>query len=62
MRCLCLTPLARQPLPTPLPDVKDVVGKVLETAGMSGRRASKLDIDDFLGLLEAFNEAGIHFA
>jgi len=29
---------------------------------MSDRRAAKLDIDDFLGLLGAFNRANIHFA
>jgi len=50
------------PYPEPAPDMKAIVEGVLTETGMSGKRASKLDLDDFLALLNAFNKAGIHFA
>jgi len=42
-----------------------VVQIIEEVTGMEawdGRRASKLDLDDFLDLLAEFNKRGIHFA
>ena len=35
--------------------------EVLQRHGFSERRAAKMSQDDFLGLLAAFNQAGIHF-
>ncbi len=35
--------------------------KVLESSGYSEKRSSKLSLDDYLKILYAFNEAGIHF-
>lgn len=43
-------------------DVKSRVMGILEGTGMAGNRAAKMDIDDFLGILLAFNEAGFHFS
>lgn len=43
-------------------DAKATVEAVLTESGKAGERAAKLDIDDFLVLLSAFNKAGIHFA
>jgi len=43
-------------------DMKAKVLGVLETHGFTALRSSKLDIDDFLRLLEAFNKSNIHFA
>ena len=42
-------------------DMKDVVCTVLEECQFSSSRSSKMDIDDFLLLLDLFNKAGIHF-
>ncbi|RIA84863.1 putative dimethyladenosine transferase [Glomus cerebriforme] len=42
-------------------DIKQKVLNVLQSVDMAGSRASKLDIDDFLKLLYAFNQANIHF-
>lgn len=42
--------------------MKVLVEQVLERAGMSQLRSSKLSIDQFLELLATFNEAGLHFA
>jgi 18S rRNA (adenine1779-N6/adenine1780-N6)-dimethyltransferase len=41
--------------------MKALVERVLTETGFSVKRASKLDVDDFLALLAAFNEAGVHF-
>lgn len=49
-------------VPDPLPDMKTTVSDALVEAGLEGQRASKLDVDDFLRLLETFNRAGIHFS
>jgi len=35
---------------------------VLERTGFSDERTAKMDQDDFMKLLAAFNEVGIHFA
>jgi hypothetical protein len=42
--------------------VKDAVMEILEKTGLGEMRASKMDIDDFLRLLVAFNEANFHFS
>jgi len=42
-------------------DIKQKVISVLQSVNMGESRASKLDIDDFLKLLYAFNQANIHF-
>jgi 18S rRNA (adenine1779-N6/adenine1780-N6)-dimethyltransferase len=50
---------------TPVSDgfsVQTIIESVLEATGNVGKRGSKMDIDDFLTLLEAMNAAGIHFA
>lgn len=44
------------------PSIKEVVEKILVgDPRFVDKRASKMDIDDFLALLAAFNEAGLHF-
>lgn len=43
-------------------NVKAAVEEVLESTGLAEKRPAKCDLDDFLGLLEAFNSAGIHFS
>lgn len=45
----------------PLPNTKETVERVIIESGYQDKRASKLDIDDFLALLSAMNTAGIHF-
>lgn len=42
--------------------VKELVEKVLSETGYSDKRAARMDIDDFLCLLAAFNVEGIHFS
>lgn len=42
--------------------IKDLVLGVLEKTECGDKRSSKMDQDDFLKLLEAFNSEGIHFA
>jgi 18S rRNA (adenine1779-N6/adenine1780-N6)-dimethyltransferase len=41
--------------------MKQLVEKVLTKEGYSDQRAAKLDLNDFLCLLAAFNAEGIHF-
>ncbi|KAJ2750244.1 Dimethyladenosine transferase [Coemansia sp. BCRC 34490] len=41
--------------------MKEKVLGVLDQTGYSDSRAAKMDIDDFLKLLSAFHDAGIHF-
>lgn len=43
-------------------DIKSIVQSVLDATEMGDKRSAKLSIQDFLKLLAAFNEAGIHFA
>lgn len=43
-------------------DCKKAVEDVLEATGFSDVRASRMDVDDFLKLLDAMNKAGVHFA
>lgn len=52
--------LKNVPISEPL-DVKGTIIKILEQTGLAETRAAKMDIDDFLRLLVAFNEAGFHF-
>lgn len=40
---------------------KKLVIEILETNELSQKRASKMEIIDFLSLLSAFNGKGIHF-
>jgi 18S rRNA (adenine1779-N6/adenine1780-N6)-dimethyltransferase len=42
--------------------VAEVLEHILEHETWKGKRASKLDLDDFLQLLAEFNAAGIHFS
>ena len=42
-------------------DMKSMVEEVLEEIGFKEKRARTMDIDDFMKLLHAFNEKGIHF-
>lgn len=53
--------LSNLPLPEPFPDMKLLIEEVLNTTGYSDQRAAKLDLNDFLCLLAAFNARGIHF-
>lgn len=43
-------------------NIKSYVLSILESTGFSETRAAKMDIDDFLKLLYAFNEKGLHFS
>jgi 18S rRNA (adenine1779-N6/adenine1780-N6)-dimethyltransferase len=42
--------------------VEQILEEVVGMEQWSGKRASKLDLDDFLALLAEFNSRGIHFA
>jgi 18S rRNA (adenine1779-N6/adenine1780-N6)-dimethyltransferase len=52
--------LKNEPVPDNF-DIKAVVLEVLAQIDMSQKRSAKLAIDDFLKILAAFNEKGIHF-
>lgn len=41
---------------------KDMIIKVLEENELDQKRASKMEILDFLTLLNALNEKGVHFS
>jgi len=43
-------------------DIRTKVDEVLSSIEFKEKRARKMDIDDFMKLLHAFNAAGIHFA
>ncbi|EIW71288.1 hypothetical protein TREMEDRAFT_67675 [Tremella mesenterica DSM 1558] len=43
-------------------DMKEMIEKVLQGSGFADNRAAKMDVDDLLKLLAAFNIQGIHFA
>ncbi len=45
-----------------LKSVEDIIEEVTTKEEWDGKRASKLDLDDFLSLLADFNSRGIHFA
>lgn len=42
--------------------VQDLIEEILRKECWKDKRASKLDLDEFLQLLSEFNEAGIHFS
>lgn len=42
--------------------IRDVIEEILSTEQWKGKRASKLDLDDFLQLLAEFNAQYIHFS
>ncbi|OZJ04993.1 putative dimethyladenosine transferase [Bifiguratus adelaidae] len=42
-------------------DIKTKVQQILESVDMTEKRAAKCDLDDFLKLLYAFNQANLHF-
>lgn len=48
----------------PLPEtpIKEIVAGVLASVGFEEARSAKLDLDDFMKLLTAFNKVGLHFA
>jgi 18S rRNA (adenine1779-N6/adenine1780-N6)-dimethyltransferase len=50
------------PLPEPFPVMKAIVEEVLSQDDFAEKRAAKMDQDDFLALLAAFNARGIHFS
>ena len=39
-----------------------IIEEVVNLEQWKGKRASKLDLDDFLALLAEFNKRGVHFA
>ncbi|WVR04602.1 dimethyladenosine transferase [Kwoniella sp. DSM 27419] len=43
-------------------DIRDKIDTILSDSGYGDNRAAKMDVDDLLKLLAAFNVAGIHFA
>ncbi|CBY17942.1 unnamed protein product [Oikopleura dioica] len=43
-------------------DFKELVIEAVESSDMAEKRARQMDLDDFMKLLAAFNERGIHFA
>ena len=45
----------------PLHQIKELVESILTETDFSDKRAARMDIDDFLCLLAAFNAKGIHF-
>lgn len=50
------------PMPSPFPEMKALVEEVLTKEGFSDQRAARMSINDFLCLLAAFNEKGLHFS
>jgi len=53
--------LQNKPVPEGF-NVREVVDQVLAKGGFSEKRARHMDMDDFLGLLQALNAADFHFA
>ncbi len=41
---------------------EQIIEEVVSMAQWKDKRASKLDLDDFLALLAEFNKRGVHFA
>jgi 18S rRNA (adenine1779-N6/adenine1780-N6)-dimethyltransferase len=54
--------LNNEMVPDPLPSIKGIVEEVLAKDEFADKRAAKMDLNDFLCLLAAFNERGIHFS
>ena len=46
--CWLLCHCNLQPVPDPMPDMKETIEAVLDSCGMSGKRANKLTQDDLL--------------
>ncbi|XP_017884874.1 probable dimethyladenosine transferase [Ceratina calcarata] len=42
-------------------DIKQMINTILQEADAENKRARTMDIDDFISLLHAFNEQGVHF-
>lgn len=49
-------------VPVVVPDIRTLVKTILDDERFKDKRPAKMDIDDFLALLAAFNQAGLHFA
>jgi len=49
-------------LPEELPSLKPKILEILERTGFAEMRSNKMDINEFMKLLAAFNEENIHFA
>ncbi len=47
---------------SPITDMKAVIEEVLTETGLSDQRANKVNLDQYLELLLAFNRRGIHFS
>eukprot|EP00033_Pygsuia_biforma_P000336 GCRY01000409.1.p1 GENE.GCRY01000409.1~~GCRY01000409.1.p1 ORF type:complete len:315 (+),score=58.64 GCRY01000409.1:150-1094(+) len=45
----------------PVENVKEMLTEAIEKSGFAERRAADMDVDDFLKLLQALNEKGLHF-
>ena len=43
-------------------DMKAMITEAIEAGGFTGARPAKMDTDDFLKLLAAFNAKGLHFS
>lgn len=43
-------------------DARQIIEQVVAMEQWKDKRASKLDLDDFLSLLAEFNKRGVHFA
>lgn len=41
--------------------MKDIINEILEKTGYKEHRASKMCLDDFLKLLDAFHQYNLHF-
>lgn len=53
--------LQNVPVPEPFPDVKQLIEEVLIASEYGPKRAAQMDLNDFLCLLAAFNDKGVHF-
>jgi len=42
--------------------MKDKIHDILVKSGYNDKRSNKLELEDFLAILKAFNEEGIHFS
>ena len=46
----------------PAAEVKAMIEEILAREEFKDRRAARMDLDDNMGLLAAFNEKGLHFS
>lgn len=49
-------------LPDPLPNLKEKILEIIDNNKFTEMRSNKMEIDDFLRLLDAFNSQNIHFS